>query len=38
MTYHQASYDVPLPFESCERSRPEDDFDGIVGGLLPKIL
>ncbi len=38
MTYHQASYDVPLPFESCERSRPEDDFDGTVGGLLPKDL
>ncbi len=38
MTYHQASYDVPLLFESCERPRPEDDFDATVGGLIPKEL
>lgn len=38
MTYHQATYDVPLIFESCERPKPEEQFDGTIGGLLPKEL
>jgi glycine dehydrogenase subunit 2 len=38
MTYHQATYDVPSLFESCERPMQRDSFDPTVGGLLPKEL
>jgi len=38
MTYHQATHDVSNLFESCERPRQDDAFDGTVGGLLPKEL
>ncbi len=38
MTYRQATHDVPTVFESCERPRQDEVFDGTVGGLLPQEL
>jgi glycine dehydrogenase subunit 2 len=38
MTYHQATHDVPIIFESCERPGRERPFDATVGGKVPSDL
>ncbi len=38
MTYHQATHDVPLLFERCERPTSSAPFDATLGGAIPKEL
>src|SRR4030065_1101632 len=38
MSYHQAVYDVPSVFESCERPKKSKAFDRTIGGLIPENL
>ncbi|HEX7391937.1 MAG TPA: aminomethyl-transferring glycine dehydrogenase subunit GcvPB [Thermoplasmata archaeon] len=38
MTYHQATHEVPIIFESCERPGRDRPFDATVGGKVPSDL